>query len=228
MLLALEYLHGQSILYRDVKLENTLVAIDGHVMLADFGVSKRLLGGAVSHSTRTLVGTPDYMAPEQFSGEEYSFEIDFWAFAVMFHEILTSLGIGSRLAPEIAMVGLMTDLSADLLTRMLVTERTQRLGHGDAGVDEVKAHPYFGSVDFAAILRKDFPGPLLDDRAPQGTSPTAPASAAASGEVHVTCDTGSFRYRRGETGSSTSASSQSDGCSANPTASSSPDRPKRD
>mmetsp|Transcript_31461 Transcript_31461/g.52055 ORF Transcript_31461/g.52055 Transcript_31461/m.52055 type:complete len:543 (-) Transcript_31461:257-1885(-) len=165
VLLALDYLHEQSILYRDVKPENTLVAIDGHVMLADFGVSKRLFG-ATKNSTRTLVGTPEYMAPEQFTGEDYSFEIDFWAFAVMQYELLTSMGIGSRMAPTIAMEGLMDDLSTDLLKRMLMPDRSQRLGHplavlGCAGVEPIKTHPYFESVDFAAVLRKEGPGPLL-------------------------------------------------------------------
>jgi hypothetical protein len=43
VLIALRYLHSMSVIYRDLKLENTLVGADGHILLSDFGVSKRLL-----------------------------------------------------------------------------------------------------------------------------------------------------------------------------------------
>jgi len=203
VLLALEYLHEQSVMYRDVKLENTLVALDGHVLLADFGVSKRLFG-ATTCSTSTLVGTPEYMAPEQVTGEAYSFEVDFWALAVMLHEVLTSMGIGSRLAPVICDEGLIDSLSTDLLRRMLVPDRTERLGHGPDGINAIKAHAYFEGVDFQALLRREGPGPLLDDR----STSEQPGAEAMRGGSLTNCS--SFEYRRLKTGSSDSSVSAED------------------
>ena len=59
-----------------MKPENTLVASDGHVMLSDFGVSKRMRTDTVElrhhSSTDTQVGTVDYMSPEQIRGLPYS------------------------------------------------------------------------------------------------------------------------------------------------------------
>ena len=74
---------------------------DGHILLSDFGVSKRLifandmevaLGQSVELrevTTRTIVGTPDYMAPEVLRGEPYKFSADWWAAGVLLTELLT-------------------------------------------------------------------------------------------------------------------------------------------
>ena len=129
VLLALIHLHSNQIIYRDLKPENTLVGLDGHVLLGDFGASKRLHlddgsnAPAERIATGTLVGTPNYMAPEQWghklpqydsdggsgsfgggSGEScsggetacdgYSYEVDLWAMGVMLHEMLTGSTVG--------------------------------------------------------------------------------------------------------------------------------------
>lgn len=60
VILALEYLHYNGIVHRDVKSENVLIGIDGYVQLCDFGFCKRI----EKDRTYTLCGTPDYMAPE--------------------------------------------------------------------------------------------------------------------------------------------------------------------
>lgn len=59
--LALEYLHANNVIFRDLKLENVLVESNGYLKLIDFGFSKRL---DRTGRTRTLCGTPDYISPE--------------------------------------------------------------------------------------------------------------------------------------------------------------------
>ena len=65
ILVSLEYLHDLGIVYRDLKLENILVDLTGHIKIVDFGFSKKMV------TSNTVCGTSDYLAPELFRGERY-------------------------------------------------------------------------------------------------------------------------------------------------------------
>merc|ERR1719486_1730251 len=80
--LALEYLHARSIMYRDLKPENVLLDFRGNAELVDFGCCKK------KARTNTLVGTPEYFAPETIQGKGYTCAIDWWALGVMMHEFI--------------------------------------------------------------------------------------------------------------------------------------------
>jgi len=81
IVLALEYLHSQSVIYRNLKTENILLDKKGHVKLTDFGFSKPTTIGRAN----SLIGTVHYAAPEILKGETYSKAADWWSFVNSSH-----------------------------------------------------------------------------------------------------------------------------------------------
>lgn len=83
----LAYSHGQGVIHRDLKPGNVLINDDGRIKITDFGVAR------IDTSTLTvmgdIVGTPHYMAPEQFGGQEVTPRTDLYQVGVMLYELLT-------------------------------------------------------------------------------------------------------------------------------------------
>lgn len=87
---ALRAAHAQGVIHRDIKPENVLVTEDGQIKLADFGLSRPVDDDTSRRFTMTnmVMGTPDYMAPEQRSGQA-DHRADIFALGVMLYEMLT-------------------------------------------------------------------------------------------------------------------------------------------
>lgn len=102
---ALQYAHDQGVIHRDIKPENILMGTDGSVKIADFGLS-RILGSeeqpGMLTGTHQVMGTPRYMAPEQFEGtRSVDHRADIYSLGVVFYEMLTGeLPIGRFAAPS--------------------------------------------------------------------------------------------------------------------------------
>jgi serine/threonine protein kinase len=84
---ALDYAHGQAIIHRDIKPANVLLRQDETPVLADFGLA-RAMANATTHTAGLLVGTPAYMAPEQFRHEPATVRSDLYALGVLLFEAL--------------------------------------------------------------------------------------------------------------------------------------------
>ena len=102
---ALQYAHDHGVVHRDIKPENILMATDGTVKIADFGLS-RIVGqdhpAITLTQTQQVLGTPRYMAPEQFEGSrDVDHRADIYSLGVVFYEMLTGeLPIGRFEAPS--------------------------------------------------------------------------------------------------------------------------------
>ncbi|HUG33179.1 MAG TPA: serine/threonine-protein kinase [Anaerolineales bacterium] len=86
---ALAYAHKQGILHRDIKPSNVLVATDGEMYLADFGLARIAQSGESTLSSDMIMGTPQYISPEQAMGKkELDAGTDIYSFGVMLYEMV--------------------------------------------------------------------------------------------------------------------------------------------
>lgn len=86
---ALEYVHKQKIVHRDVKPSNILIDNNNQPMLSDFGVVKLMEEEVDVAANGVGIGTPDYMSPEQGTGKEADFRADIYALGVVLFEMIT-------------------------------------------------------------------------------------------------------------------------------------------
>jgi len=85
---ALDYAHNQGLLHRDIKPNNILFDARDTPIIADFGIAK-YMESASSLTGAGIIGTPDYMSPEQARGEPLDRRSDIYALAVMVYQMLT-------------------------------------------------------------------------------------------------------------------------------------------
>lgn len=102
---ALQYAHDQGVIHRDIKPENILISVDGSIKIADFGLSRILDNDSqqdVLTGTHQVMGTLQYMAPEQLEGSRsVDHRADIYSLGVVFYEMLTGeLPLGRFEAPS--------------------------------------------------------------------------------------------------------------------------------
>ncbi|XP_066246705.1 serine/threonine-protein kinase S6KL [Euwallacea similis] len=130
--LAIDFLHNAGVIYRDLKPENILLDADANVRVIDFGLSKWL---PLGRTTRTVCGTPKYMAPEILQMQPYGHSVDWWSLGVIACLMLTCKKAALDLHPHeipiskvILPEGVFLDIpSRDLLLRLLEVQPQKRL-----------------------------------------------------------------------------------------------------
>ncbi|XP_050674793.1 ribosomal protein S6 kinase 2 beta isoform X2 [Leptidea sinapis] len=165
--LALEHVHKLGIIYRDLKPENILLDADGHIALTDFGLSKL---PPTSDKAYSFCGTVEYMAPEVVNRKGHTFAADWWSFGVLMFEMLTgNLPFHGATRHETmtqilkAKLGMPANLSeeAQSLLRALFKRNPQnRLGAGGNGIEDIKKHEFFTSINWDGLLKKEVVPPF--------------------------------------------------------------------
>nr|XP_012418222.1 PREDICTED: ribosomal protein S6 kinase alpha-2 isoform X2 [Odobenus rosmarus divergens] len=166
--LALDHLHGLGIIYRDLKPENILLDEEGHIKITDFGLSKE----AIDHDKRaySFCGTIEYMAPEVVNRRGHTQSADWWSFGVLMFEMLTgSLPFQGKdrketmaliLKAKLGMPQFLSMEAQSLLRALFKRNPCNRLGAGIDGVEEIKRHPFFVTIDWNKLYRKEIKPPF--------------------------------------------------------------------
>ena len=153
VLLPLEYLHSMSIVHRDLKLENILVSQDGALKLTDFGFAKH-----IKYRSWTLCGTPEYLAPEIILEKGHGKAVDYWAFGVLFYEMLNGhspfeaedhLATYQKILDGVISYPEKMDREAvDLISKLLQKDISRRFGNLREGCKDIKEHPFYKRHSF--------------------------------------------------------------------------------
>jgi serine/threonine protein kinase len=169
--MALEYLHSRQILHRDIKLENVLLDGDGYVRLTDFNVAKVL----EERRTFSMKGTLFCMAPEVILKKGHDAAADFWSLGVLIFEMVTGgppffsadkaelkrqiLGLDAHHANLYFPADVPTACRM-LLSQLFVRDPKHRLGARRADLPLLKAHSFFGRLNWERLYAKQLPSPL--------------------------------------------------------------------
>lgn len=84
---ALDYAHKKGIIHRDVKSSNIIITQEGRIVLTDFGIA-RAVSGTKSSLSGSVIGTPEYMSPEQAEGKQIDGRSDLFSLGVVLYECL--------------------------------------------------------------------------------------------------------------------------------------------
>ena len=169
IILAIEYLHNNNMIYRDLKPENLLLDKTGHIKLTDFGLSKILKNP--KEKSYTICGTPQYLAPEILSNKGYDSAVDWWSLGCVFYEMLIGsypfkIRLGESLnediyKKEILIPDYVTKEAQDLIYKLLVVNPKKRLGFGPDGANKIKNHSYFKNINWKDALNKKLIPPFI-------------------------------------------------------------------
>lgn len=176
LILALGHLHSHRIIYRDLKPENILLDTDGHIKLTDFGLSKILikersasLGGCIKNDinqktrTKTICGTPEYLAPEILIGKGYDKSVDWWSLGVVMYEMLTGLSPfkENKIKLDLHVYKnklihhpLISPTAFSLIKLLLEVNPIKRIGYGHRDAEEIQRHEFFYDVNWDDVLLK--------------------------------------------------------------------------
>ncbi|XP_050654723.1 ribosomal protein S6 kinase-like 1 isoform X2 [Macaca thibetana thibetana] len=153
MLVALEALHEQGVLCRDLHPGNLLLDQAGHIRLTYFGQWSEVEPQCCGEAMDNL-----YSAPEVGGISELTEACDWWSFGSLLYELLTGMALsqshpsGIQAHTQLQLPEWLSRPAASLLTELLQFEPTRRLGVGEGGVSKLKSHPFFSTIQWSKLV----------------------------------------------------------------------------
>ncbi|CAO3676696.1 unnamed protein product [Rhizopus stolonifer] len=171
LILSISYIHRQNIIHRDIKPENILLDAGGHAHLHDFNIATNLTPQRPYRTSRA--GSLAYMAPEILSSQRYTKSVDWWSLGIMTYELLFKkrpfVGLTNEEA-ENAILKAPLNFPEDIhissecrqvIEGLLTRDPKSRLGHGEQGIEKLKAHPWFQGLDWHELETKEAQPPYI-------------------------------------------------------------------
>eukprot|EP00511_Aplanochytrium_stocchinoi_P009290 CAMPEP_0204871124 /NCGR_PEP_ID=MMETSP1348-20121228/34428_1 /ASSEMBLY_ACC=CAM_ASM_000700 /TAXON_ID=215587 /ORGANISM="Aplanochytrium stocchinoi, Strain GSBS06" /LENGTH=391 /DNA_ID=CAMNT_0052025261 /DNA_START=143 /DNA_END=1318 /DNA_ORIENTATION=- len=175
--LALQYIHENGVIHRDIKPDNLLLEENGYVLLNDFGLAERL----VDKGCKRVSGTKKYKAPEVAAGSTHSYAADIFALGVSMYELTAGCVpfqkeqlIKGRDMSEADVTALLREalekldilgVSKELLNvleKMLQFDQERRIGYS-SGAGELLGDPWFQYDDWESFTAKKLTAPFFPD-----------------------------------------------------------------
>ncbi|XP_077413111.1 serine/threonine-protein kinase N1b isoform X2 [Vanacampus margaritifer] len=169
VVLGLQFLHDHKIVYRDLKLDNLLLDVDGYAKIADFGLCKEGMG--YGDRTSTFCGTPEFLAPEVLTDTSYTRAVDWWGLGVLVYEMLVGESpfpgddeeevFDSIVNDEVRYPRFLSTEAIGIMRRLLRRNPERRLGSGEKDAEDVKKQPFFRDMDWEALLLRKVSPPFV-------------------------------------------------------------------
>jgi protein kinase A len=161
-----EYLHSKNIVYRNLKPENILINKNGYIKIADFQFAK-----VVTDRTYTMCGTPGYLAPEIILNRGHGLSVDWWTLGVLLYEMICGVDpfadddpmkvYENILERNIQFSSHFDDKSKSLIKHLLEPDLSRRYGNLKNGVNDIKNHLFFKSLNWDKLLRQEIEAPFI-------------------------------------------------------------------
>lgn len=167
IIVALEKVHSKNVMYRDLKPENVLIDVDGHIKVSDFGLSKQTKKR--DEMSYTFCGSPEYLPPEMICGQKHTRAVDFYTLGCLLYELMFGFppfhGVNKAylykriISGKVRFPKPIDENAQDLIQWLLSKDPKDR----PKDFSDIKKHAFFSNVHWGRVSKKEAIPPWIPD-----------------------------------------------------------------